>query len=265
MAMKRLSSLMLGRLKDKDRWTGRRRSEPYGGAQEEEDEDRPRDSKLGQTSGWMLRRKSEPCGQTEGEKMKQRKKSGWKKERRKSETSIEDEDRRDRRKTEMRRLKDTRKSASWMVEDRAGGQVDRKQKDIDGKMLRRRSEPCNILYVQLLPLSSRKRRELLWRRTGRRMSCTVGETAQMDRSRDEGQMTRGRSAPIGPLDNSKQTDRGSVQGPRPSMCPTAVLLGPVVRPSQPSAVRWCTESRARAETHNNDVCIYTRYSNQFHD
>lgn len=198
MAMKRLSSLMLRKWKEKERWTERRRSEPYGGEEEEEEEedrtDRPLDRR-------MLRRKSEPYGQVEDEKIEEKKsESIRKKERRKSESSAEEEVRKDRRRTETGRGNGRRKSASWiMVEDRAGGQTD------SGRTPRRRSEPCGILYVQLLPLSTRKRKELLQRRTGRRTSCSEERLGLMDRTPHFRQMTRGRSEPIGPLDNSKQT------------------------------------------------------------
>ncbi|XP_042256066.1 5'-AMP-activated protein kinase subunit gamma-2-like [Thunnus maccoyii] len=125
---------------------------------------------------------------------------GRKKERRKSEPNMEEEDRKDRGRTDTGRGKERRKSASWMMaEDRAGGQTDRRQREADRRTSRRRSEPCGILYVQLLPLSNRKRRELLQRRTGRRMSCSEDADGPTD---EFGQMTRGRSEPIGPLGNN---------------------------------------------------------------
>lgn len=194
MAMKRLSSLMLRKWKEKERWTGRRRSEPYGGEEEEDRTDRPIDRR-------MLRRKSEPYGQVEDEKIEEKKsESSRKKERRKSESSVEEEVRKDRRRTETGRGNGRRKSASCiMVEDRARLQMDSRWTP------RRRSEPCGILYIQLLPLSTRKRKELLQRRTGRRTSCSEERPGLMDRTLDFRQMTRGRSEPIGPLDNSKQT------------------------------------------------------------
>lgn len=49
--MKRLSSLMLRKWKEKERWSSRRRSEPCGREEEEEV----------QTDRRMTRRKSEPC------------------------------------------------------------------------------------------------------------------------------------------------------------------------------------------------------------
>ncbi|XP_044032204.1 capping protein inhibiting regulator of actin dynamics-like [Siniperca chuatsi] len=208
MAMKRLSSLMLRKWKEKERWTGRRRSEPYGGGEEEEEEEeRQTDRRDRQTHRRMLRRKSEPCGQMEEDEKREEKKSERKKERRRSEPSVEEEE--DRKRTETGRGKERRKSASWiMAEDRAGGQADRRQREADRRTLRRRSEPCGILHVQLLPLSNRKRRELLQRRTGRRTSCSEEGDGQTDRRQgDEFRpMTRGRSEPIGPLDNSKQRD-----------------------------------------------------------
>ncbi|KAM9337109.1 5'-AMP-activated protein kinase subunit gamma-1-like [Symphorus nematophorus] len=97
--------------------------------------------------------------------------------------------------------------------DKARGQTDRKQREADRRALRRRSEPSGILYVQLLPLSNRKRRELLQRRTGRRKSCSEDGAGQTDsRPGDEfGHMTRGRSEPIGPLDKLfQQQEEASV-------------------------------------------------------
>lgn len=202
---------MLRKWKEKERWTERRRSEPYGGREEEEEdedeEQRKTDRRDRQIHKRMLRRKSEPCGQTEEDQKTEEKKSegGRKKEYRKFESNMEEEDRKDRRKTETGRGKDRRKSASWIiVDDKAGGQTDRRQKEVDRRTLRRRSEPCSLLYVQLLPLSNRKRRELLQKRTGRRMSCSEEVDGQTNRRHGDGQMTRGRSEPIGPLDYSKQ-------------------------------------------------------------
>lgn len=197
---------MLRKWKEKERWTGRRRSEPYGrGEEEDEDEEeRKADRRDRQIHKRMLRRTSEPCGQMEEGQKKEEKKSdgGWRKESRTSELKVEEEDRKDRRRTQTGRGKDRRKSASWiMVDDKAGGQMDSRQKGLDRRTLRRRSEPCSLLYVQLLPLSNRKRRELLQRRTGRRTSCSEEGYGHTDRR--HGQMTRGRSEPIGPLDNSK--------------------------------------------------------------
>ncbi|XP_070842723.1 uncharacterized protein [Chaetodon trifascialis] len=206
MAMKRLSSLMVRKWKEKERWTGRRRSEPYGGGEEEEEE-RQTDRRDRHMHRHMLRRKSEPCGHTEeDEKMEEKKsESSRKKERRKSESSLQEEDRKDGKRTETGRGQERRKSASWiMVEDRAGGQMDRRQKEADRWTLRQRSEPCGTLYVQLPPLSNRKKRELLQRRMGRRMSCSEEGGGQMDRRDGDEfrQMTRGRSEPVGPLDNT---------------------------------------------------------------
>ncbi|XP_023252698.1 5'-AMP-activated protein kinase subunit gamma-1-like [Seriola lalandi dorsalis] len=99
---------------------------------------------------------------------------------------MDEEDGKDGRRMETGRGRERRKSASWiMVEDRAGGQTDRKPKETDRRTLRRRSEPCGILYVQLLPLSIRKRRQLLQRRTGRRTSCSEEGDGQMSRDRLE--------------------------------------------------------------------------------
>nr|XP_046227885.1 uncharacterized protein LOC124049846 [Scatophagus argus] len=209
MAMKRLSSLMLKKWKEKERWTGRRRSEPCGGReeQEEEEEEKQMDTRDRRTQRRMLRRKSEPCGQTEEDKKGEEKKSenSRKKERRKSESNMEVEERKERKRIETGGGKERKKSASWiMMEDRTGGQTDSTQREADRRTARRRSEPCGILYVQLLPLSNRKRRELLQRRTGRRMSCSEQGDTQMDRRRGDEfrQMTRGRSEPIGPLDDT---------------------------------------------------------------
>lgn len=196
MAMKRLSSLMLRKWKEKERWTGRRRSEPYaGGEEEEEEEERQTDRRDRQADRRMLRRKSEPCGPMDGEvKMEENKSAGRWKERRKSESSVEEEVRRDRRRAERR------KSTSWIiVEDNTGGQTDRRQ------MTRRRSEPCGVLYVQLLPLSNRKRKELLQRRMGHRKSCSEDGDGASAGTQEVRKMSRGRSDPTGPLAHSKQS------------------------------------------------------------
>lgn len=196
MAMKRLSSLMLRKWKEKERWTGRRRSEPYaGGEEEEEEEERQTDRRDRQADRRMLRRKSEPCGSMDGEvKMEEKKSAGRRKERRKSESSVEEEVRRDRRRAERR------KSASWIiVEDNAEGQTDRRL------MTRRRSEPCGVLYVQLLPLSNRKRKELLQRRMRHRKSCSEDGDGASAGTQEVRQMSRGRSDPTGPLDHSKHS------------------------------------------------------------
>ncbi|XP_078018993.1 uncharacterized protein LOC117265042 isoform X2 [Epinephelus lanceolatus] len=216
MAMKRLSSLMLKKWKEKERWTGRRRSEPYGGGEEEEEEEADRRDR--QTHKMMVRRKSEPCGQTDRElKMEDKKsESGSKKEHRKSESNMEEEDRKDRKRTETGRNKDRRKSASWiMAEDRAAGQTGKRQREADRCRMRRRSEPCGILYVQLLPLSNRKRRELLQRRTGRRTSFSEEGDGRKDRTQGHefGQMTRGRSEPVGPLDKTHSLSSPPSQPP----------------------------------------------------
>lgn len=190
--MRRLSSLVLRKWKEKERWTGRRRSEPYAGGNEEEEdegEETKKENRDKLTYGRMMRRKSEPCGATEEDQTEEKKKSGARRERRMYEPSVEEEVRRDRRRAEPGRGRERRKSTSWlMAEDRAAGQA-------DGTKLRRRSEPCGVLHVQLLPLSGRRRRELLQRWTGRRASCSEEE---------ECHMTRGRSDPVGPLDYSKQ-------------------------------------------------------------
>lgn len=87
--MKRLSSLMLRKWKEKERWTRRRRSEPCGGEEEEEE---------GQTDRRMTRRKSEPCGRLK-----------------------------DCRRTECVEEEWTRKSSSWVLEGPgAGGHADRR-------------------------------------------------------------------------------------------------------------------------------------------
>lgn len=192
---------MLRKWKEKERWTGRRRSEPYGGGEEEEEEEeRKTDRRDRQIHRQMLRRTSEPCGQTEAEEeTEEDEKTDLKKERRKSETNMDEEDKKEKRRTEVGRGKERKKSTSWItVEDR--GQVDR-------KTLRRRSEPCGVLYVQLLPLSSRKRRELLHRRTGRRTSYSEDGDRQMDRR----PMSGGTSGPISSLENSKLKDPMTVE------------------------------------------------------
>lgn len=160
---------MLRRWKEKERWTGRRRSEPCGGEEEEEAEEE------GQTDKRTVRRKSEPCGQMD--KKMEEKKEGR--------TSEEEEVKRYRR----------RKSTSW-TETKAGGETDRRCTP------RRRSEPCGVLHVQLVPLANRKRKEMLQRRTGCRRSCS--EEVQQEVQEEVRQMARGRPEAIGPLDNSKK-------------------------------------------------------------
>lgn len=192
MAMRRLSSLVLRKWKEKERWAGRRRSEPYVGGEEDNEEEEEEERKMEKRDRhWqMRRRKSEPCAQTEGEeKMEEKKKSDGRKERRKSEPNVEEEVRKERKKMEAGRGRERRKSTSWlMAEERAAGQVDRKK-------VRRRSEPCGVLHIQLLPVSGRKRRELLQRRVGHRTSCSEEE---------EHHASRGRSDPTSPPDHSKQ-------------------------------------------------------------
>ncbi|MEQ2245967.1 hypothetical protein ILYODFUR_033560 [Ilyodon furcidens] len=189
--MKRLSSLVLRKWKDKERWMERRRSEPSARGEEEEDE---RKTDLGhrQTHRRLLRRRSEPCGRMEkDEKTEERRKSDW----RKSDSITEEGD-----KMEKGRV------SCIMLEDRVRGHEDRRQRDMDRKTMRRRSEPCGILYVQLLPLSCRKRRDLLQRRTGRSTSCSDDGDWRMDRrggDRCPDHMSRGTSEPVGPLENSK--------------------------------------------------------------
>uniref|UniRef100_A0A3P9CXN3 5'-AMP-activated protein kinase subunit gamma-2 n=1 Tax=Maylandia zebra TaxID=106582 RepID=A0A3P9CXN3_9CICH len=228
MAMRRLSSLVLRKWKEKERWTGRRRSEPYAGGNEEEEdegEETKKENRDRLTYGRMMRRKSEPCGATEEDQTEEKKKSGARRERRTYEPSVEEEEvRRDRRRAEPGRGRERRKSTSWlMAEDRAAGQA-------DGTKLRRRSEPCGVLHVQLLPLSGRRRRELLQRRTGRRASCSEEE---------ECHMTRGRSDPVGPLDYTY-----SLSSPPPPSAP------PVSRQEEASVFHletYLTEPR-RPET-----------------
>lgn len=159
---------MLRKWKEKERWTGRRRSEPYGGEEEDEEER--------QIDRQMTRRKSEPCGQMQEERKEFRRTK-----------SIEEEWRKGKR----------RNSSSWiMTEDRPGGHTDRRCTH------RRRSEPSGTLHIQLLPVSNRKRKELLKRRTGG-TSCSEmvqpGTAAAEDRH-----MPRGRSHPTRPLAHSKQ-------------------------------------------------------------
>lgn len=196
MAMKRLSSLVLGKWKEKERWTGRRRSEPYRGGQEEEED----------TGGRMLKRDSGPCGQMDEENARET-------ERQRSKTNMEEDGKKDRKRTEADRRTERRNSESWMIaEDRAGGQTDRRQREMDRRTMQPRSEPCGVLHVQLLPLSSRKRRELLQRRTGHRTSCSEVAKGRMDRKPGEGSghMTRAKSEPISPLGNSKPLEHVSL-------------------------------------------------------
>lgn len=159
---------MLKRWKEKERWTGRRRSEPCGGQEEEE----------GQTDKRTVRRKSEPCGQMD-KKMEE-------KEGRRSE------------KEEVKRYR-RRKFTSW-TETKAGGETDRRCTP------RRRSEPCGVLHVQLVPLANRKRKEMLQRRTGCRRSCSKGvqQDVQQEVQEEVRQMGRDQPEAIEPLDNSKK-------------------------------------------------------------
>ncbi|XP_035854133.1 5'-AMP-activated protein kinase subunit gamma-2 [Sander lucioperca] len=223
MAMKRLSNLMMKRWKETERWTERRKSEPYGGEEEEEEQE---------TDRRMLRRKSEPFGRM------QEKCERGKKERRKSESHVEEEERKERKRTETGGGRERRTSASWILaQDGAGGsrhdgektdrkqtdrkQTDRKQMDEDRRaLLRRRSEPCGVLHVQLLPVSDRKRRELLLRRTGRRASCSVDGDGDEHAAR----RSRGRSEPGGPLDHTF-----SLSSPPPPSLPRPEGGGSVFR------------------------------------
>ncbi|KAM4533742.1 uncharacterized protein PAE49_022150 isoform 2-T2 [Odontesthes bonariensis] len=271
MAMKRLSSLVLRRRKDKERWTGRRRSEPFGGAEEEED----RRTDVRQIHRRMLRRRSEPCGQMEEEeRTKEKKKSEWKHRRSEPCGQMEEEERtKEKKKSEWKRRRSEpcgqmeeeertkekkksekgeepngtrtgrarRMSASCvLVEDRAGGQVDGRQ-----RAERRRSESCGVLHVHLLPLSFRRRQELLQRRTGRRTSCGEeaerrrGDAQEAERRRGDAQVTRGTSHSVGPLENTHSLS-----------CPPAPPAPPPSRQEEVSAFRletYLTEPR-RPET-----------------
>lgn len=157
---------MLRKWKEKERWSGRRRSEPYG-EEEEEEEERQADRQ-------MSRRRSEPYGQMQEEKKECRS------------TEVEEEWRRGRR----------RNSSSWILtEDRAEGHMDRRG------TRRRRSEPCGTLHIQLLPVSNRKRKELLKRRTG---GTSCSELGRPRTAAEVRHLPRGRSQPTGPLDHSKK-------------------------------------------------------------
>ncbi|XP_039646905.1 5'-AMP-activated protein kinase subunit gamma-2-like, partial [Perca fluviatilis] len=217
--MKRLSNLMMKRWKETERWTERRKSEPYGGEEEEEEE---------KTVRPMMRRRSEPFARMQ--------ENSGKKERRKSESHVEEEERKERKRTESGRGRERRTSASWILaQDGArgsrhdGGQTDRKQtnrkqtdrKQTDRKqttLRRRSSEPCGVLHIQLLPVSDRKRRELLQRRTGRRASCSV------DGDEHAARRIRGRSQPGGPLDHTF-----SLSSPPPPSLPRPEGGGSVFR------------------------------------
>lgn len=213
--MKRLGNLMIRRWKEKDRWRERRSSEPYRVGEYEEEEEEKRERHTGrrerQTGRWMLRRKSEPCAQMEEEEKVEERKSetGWKKERRRSELNMEGDGKEIKRMAEMEREKERRKSASWTMVDGTGRQMDRKHKETDRRTLRRRSEPCGTMYVQLLPMSNRKRKDLLQRQTGLRTSCREeGDREQTDGYRE---MARGTSEPISSPGNSKHKKyRGSL-------------------------------------------------------
>lgn len=161
---------MLRKWKEKERWSGRRRSEPYGAEEEEEEEERQMDRR-------MTRRKSEPCGQMQEEKKECR--------------------RRDSEEEEWRRGRRRNSSSLMMTEDRAGGHLDRRC------TRRRRSEPCGTLHLQLLPVSNRKRKELLRRPAGG-MSCSELVQPRTAAAEDR-HVPRGRPQPAGPLDHGEQT------------------------------------------------------------
>lgn len=202
MTMRRLSTLMLRKWRNTEGWAGRRRSEPFWRVEEwdaEGEEEEERRTDVRKTHRRMLRRSSEPCGQTDGEgDMRETKNCEKRREYKRSKTREEQDCRR-----QENRGGERRKSTSCvMVEDIGGCQGDRLHNAADRKAVRRRSEPCGVLYVQLLPLSFRKRRDLLLRRTGRRLSCSKEGAGAEDRM-TVGQMCRGTSEPVGPLDNSK--------------------------------------------------------------
>lgn len=117
----------------------KRSSEPHGAEQEI----------------FMLRTKSAPSGHMEEEKKPS--KNECNEEHRRSESNMQKEvDRKNwwRLRRRMDGEKGRRNSTTTVVaKDRDGGQVDR-------ETLRRRSEPCSILHLQLLPLSSGRRRAL---------------------------------------------------------------------------------------------------------
>ncbi|XP_036073352.1 5'-AMP-activated protein kinase subunit gamma-2 isoform X1 [Oryzias melastigma] len=144
-----------------------------------------------------MRRNSEPCGQT-NEDEKERKNREKRTECKRSKSREEQDYSRQEKRGEERR----RSASCVMVEDRGGCQGDRLRNAVDRKTVRRRSEPCGVLYIQLLPLSFRKRRDLLLRRTGRRLSCSKEGASAEDRM-TVGQMRRGMSEPVGPLDNTQ--------------------------------------------------------------
>ncbi|TMS01712.1 hypothetical protein E3U43_016767, partial [Larimichthys crocea] len=217
MAMKRLSSLMLRKWKEKERWTGRRRSEPYGGGEQEEDEEeRQTDRRDRQTHKRMLRRKSEPCGLTEeDEKMEEKKtESSWKKERQKSESIMEEEDR--------KKQEEDRDRRRWSKEKvcimgHGGGQSRRTGgQEAEGGRQTDAEAALRTMWHPACPTVScvhRKRKELLHRRTGRRME----EGGQTDGEQRDGfrQMTRGRSEPTGPLDKTYSTSSRPPPSPPP--------------------------------------------------
>ncbi|XP_076014275.1 uncharacterized protein LOC143006841 isoform X2 [Genypterus blacodes] len=204
--MKRLSNLMVRRWKEKERWRERRRSEPYRVGEYEEEEKEVKERHPGRrerpAGRWMLRRKSEPCAQVkEEEKVEERKsETGRKKERRrKSESNMEEDRKEMKRVAEMERGKERRMSASCL--DGTGRQMDRKQQETDRRTLRRRSEPCGTLSVQLLSMVNRKRKDLQHRQTGiLRTSCSEeGDREQKDGYRET---ARGTSEPTGSPGNT---------------------------------------------------------------
>ncbi|XP_013889102.1 5'-AMP-activated protein kinase subunit gamma-2, partial [Austrofundulus limnaeus] len=178
--MKRLSSLVLKKAKDKERWMERRRSEASEGGEEEEEEE---DMRTDLRHTRMMRRTSEPCGPTETDRM------------------------------DTGRGKDRRMS-SFMMEDRVGGHVDRMQRDVDKKWTRRRSEPCGPLNVHLLPLSFRKR----W--TGRRTSCCEGQADRRQGGGQMTGRTNRSSDPISPLDTTYSLSSPPPPPPPPPPAPS---------------------------------------------
>lgn len=193
---------MLRKWKEKERWSGRRRSEPYG-AEEEEEEER-------QVNRRMTRRKSEPCGQMQEEKKECRRRD-----------SVEEEWGRGRR----------RHSSSVMTtEDKAGGHLDRRC------TRRRRSEPCGTLHIQLLPVSNRKRKELLKRHAG---GTSCSELVQPRTAAEDRHVPRGRSQPTGPLDHSEHNHSDTnIHCQRPHIASgTSLGISSILMRS--SVIGWC--------------------------
>lgn len=211
--MKRLSHLMMKKWRETERWKERRRSEPCGSAAEVEEKrcTRVAESAARDTGNTTPRRRSEPCGQEAEEEGEEERPKMEERQRRKSEPSVrpDEQERRttqtdgwmggeeEEKKKKGRRRR--RKSESGLPlaaegraapgqgdEDGGGGRWGETDARTDRQSLRRRSEPCWALVLQLPPLSDGKRKELLERRMGRKTGRKVDRKPGMT----EGQADR---------------------------------------------------------------------------